>query len=149
MANAGGRAKFVIQPFKHNQQMDEEYANKTWQTLHNAIHEIHKQNASGLSFEELYCNAYNMVLHKFGDKLYQGLSDTITAHLRTVADQVQTTNDTEFLSELKDKWDKHKVSSIMQVPPSSGGMVSWICTIARTWPLPLAMTTTPVCDETS
>ena len=26
MANAGGRAKFVIQPFKHNQQMDEEYA---------------------------------------------------------------------------------------------------------------------------
>ena len=113
MANAGGRAKFVIQPFKHNQQMDEEYANKTWQTLHNAIHEIHKQNASGLSFEELYRNAYNMVLHKFGDKLYQGLSDTITAHLRTVADQVQTTNDTEFLSELKDKWDKHKVSSIM------------------------------------
>ena len=88
MANAG-RAKFVIQPFKHNQQMDEEYANKTWQTLHNAIHEIHKQNASGLSFEELYRNAYNMVLHKFGDKLYQGLSDTITAHLRTVADHVQ------------------------------------------------------------
>ena len=41
MANAGGRAKFVIQPFKHNQQMDEEYANKTWQTLSNAIHEIH------------------------------------------------------------------------------------------------------------
>ena len=113
MANAGGRAKFVIQPFKHNQQMDEEYANKTWQTLHNAIHEIHKQNASGLSFEELYRNAYNMVLHKFGDKLYQGLSDTITAHLRTVAEHVQTANDTEFLSELKDKWDKHKVSSIM------------------------------------
>ena len=112
MANAG-RAKFVIQPFKHNQQMDEEYANKTWQTLHNAIHEIHKQNASGLSFEELYRNAYNMVLHKFGDKLYQGLSDTITAHLRTVAEHVQTANDTEFLSELKDKWDKHKVSSIM------------------------------------
>ena len=113
MAANAGRAKFVIQPFKHNQQMDEEYANKTWQTLHNAIHEIHKQNASGLSFEELYRNAYNMVLHKFGDKLYQGLSDTITAHLRTVAEHVQTANDTEFLSELKDKWDKHKISSIM------------------------------------
>jgi len=113
MANASGRAKFVIQPFKHNQQMDEEYANKTWQTLHNAIHEIHKQNASGLSFEELYRNAYNMVLHKFGDKLYQGLTDTITAHLKTVAEEVQSANDTEFLNELKDKWDKHKISSIM------------------------------------
>ena len=31
------RNKFVIQPFKHNQQMDEEYANRTWQTLHDAI----------------------------------------------------------------------------------------------------------------
>jgi len=48
------RGKFVIQPFKHNQAMDEDYANRTWQTLHDAIHEIHRQNASGLSFEELY-----------------------------------------------------------------------------------------------
>ena len=31
------RSKFVIQPFKHNQQMDEDYANRTWQTLHDAI----------------------------------------------------------------------------------------------------------------
>jgi hypothetical protein len=58
------RSKFQIQPFKHNQQMDEDYANRTWQTLHDAIREIHRQNASGLSFEELYRNAYNMVLHK-------------------------------------------------------------------------------------
>ena len=28
------RSKFVIQPFKHNQAMDEDYANRTWQTLH-------------------------------------------------------------------------------------------------------------------
>ena len=40
------RGKFVIQPFKHNQQMDEEYANKTWQTLSNAIHEIHSPSLS-------------------------------------------------------------------------------------------------------
>ena len=77
------------------------------------IQEIHKQNASGLSFEELYRNAYNMVLHKFGDKLYSGLTDTITAHLKTVAEHVQSANDAEFLNELKDKWDKHKISSIM------------------------------------
>ena len=56
--------RFVIQPFKHAQTMDEDFANRTWQTLHDAIREIHRQNASGLSFEELYRNAYNMVLHK-------------------------------------------------------------------------------------
>jgi len=107
------RGKFVIQPFKHNQAMDEDYANRTWQTLHDAIHEIHRQNASGLSFEELYRNAYNMVLHKFGDKLYNGLTETITKHLQGVATKVIAANDDAFLSELKDKWDKHKLSSIM------------------------------------
>ena len=56
--------RFVIQPFKHTQQMDEDFANRTWETLHDAIREIHRQNASGLSFEELYRNAYNMVLHQ-------------------------------------------------------------------------------------
>ena len=112
MANAG-RAKFVIQPFKHTQQMDEDFANRTWQTLHDAIREIHRQNASGLSFEELYRNAYNMVLHKFGDKLYQGLESTITKHLQAVAKEIFEQNDESFMSELKDKWDKHKLSSIM------------------------------------
>ena len=112
-AMSAPRSKFVIQPFKHNQQMDEEYANRTWQTLHDAIREIHRQNASGLSFEELYRNAYNMVLHKFGDKLYNGLSDTITRHLQAIAAQVADANDELFLPELKDKWDKHKLSSIM------------------------------------
>ena len=107
------RSKFVIQPFKHNQAMDEDYANRTWQTLHDAIREIHRQNASGLSFEELYRNAYNMVLHKFGDKLYQGLESTITKHLQAVAKEIFEQNDESFMSELKDKWDKHKLSSIM------------------------------------
>ena len=107
------KSKFIIKPFQHNVQMDEEYANRTWQTLHEAIREIHRQNASGLSFEELYRNAYNMVLHKFGDKLYNGLSDTITRHLQAVAGQVADSNDERFRPELKDKWDKHKLSSIM------------------------------------
>lgn len=110
MAN---RSKFVIQPFKHNQQMDEEYANKTWKTLHDAIHEIHRQNASGLSFEELYRNAYNMVLHKFGDKLYSGLAETVTTHLRGVAAEIQGVSEDDFLGQLKEKWEKHKLSSIM------------------------------------
>jgi hypothetical protein len=34
--------------------MDPEYATKTWSLLSGAIMEIHRKNASGLSFEELY-----------------------------------------------------------------------------------------------
>ena len=50
---------------------------------------------------------------RFGDKLYAGLTETITSHLRAVAAEVVAANDEQFLLELKDKWDKHKLSSIM------------------------------------
>jgi cullin 3 len=44
--------------------------------------EIHNRNASTLSFEELYRNAYNLVLHKHGNLLYAGITDRLTVHLR-------------------------------------------------------------------
>ena len=55
--------------------------NSIWTLLKNAIQEIQKKNNSGLSFEELYRNAYTMVLHKHGEKLYNGLRDVVTDHL--------------------------------------------------------------------
>ncbi len=61
--------------------MDEKYVNNIWALLKNAIQEIQKKNNSGLSFEELYRNAYTMVLHKHGEKLYTGLRDVVTDHL--------------------------------------------------------------------
>jgi cullin 3 len=48
------KPKITIKPFRHQVQMDPNYAQNTWKLLKGAIHEIHKQNASGLSFEELY-----------------------------------------------------------------------------------------------
>jgi len=44
--------------------------------------EIHNRNASTLSFEELYRNAYNLVLHKHGNLLYEGITERLTVHLR-------------------------------------------------------------------
>ena len=61
--------------------MDEKYVNSIWALLKNAIQEIQKKNNSGLSFEELYRNAYTMVLHKHGEKLYTGLREVVTDHL--------------------------------------------------------------------
>ena len=87
-------------------QMDPNYAQNTWKLLKGAIHEIHKQNASGLSFEELYRNAYNMVLHKYGDMLYQGLKEVVDEHLSLVAKDVAMSVDENFLVELN-KVKKH------------------------------------------
>ena len=61
--------------------MDEKYVNNIWDLLKNAIQEIQRKNNSGLSFEELYRNAYTMVLHKHGETLYTGLREVVTEHL--------------------------------------------------------------------
>ena len=63
--------------------MDERYVEGIWNLLKNAIQEIQKKNNSGLSFEELYRNAYTMVLHKHGERLYNGLREVVTQHLES------------------------------------------------------------------
>ena len=48
------KKKFVIKTFKQPQQVDEAQAQRVWASLKAAIHQIHSQDASSLSFEELY-----------------------------------------------------------------------------------------------
>ena len=86
------------------------HADKTWKIIRDAIREINTRNPSGLSFEELYRNAYNMVLHKFGDKLYDGVRTEITAHLQQVSSKIEQAQGLEFLEELRVKWNNHNGS---------------------------------------
>jgi cullin 3 len=106
------KPKITIKPLRQVS-MDPAYAQKTWKLLKGAIHEIHKQNASGLSFEELYRNAYNMVLHKHGDILYFGLKEVVNDHLKGVATNVSVAIEENFLPELRKSWNDHKTSMLM------------------------------------
>lgn len=106
------KPKITIKPLRQVS-MDPAYAQKTWKLLKGAIHEIHKQNASGLSFEELYRNAYNMVLHKHGDILYNGLKEVVNEHLKGVAASVSSAIEENFLPELRKSWNDHKTSMLM------------------------------------
>ncbi|GMI87375.1 cullin 3, cullin 3A [Hibiscus trionum] len=101
------KRNFQIEAFKHRVVVDPKYAEKTWKILEHAIHEIYNHNASGLSFEELYRNAYNMVLHKFGEKLYSGLVTTMTAHLKEISKSIEVAQGALFLEELNRKWNDH------------------------------------------
>ncbi|WJX88059.1 Cullin-3A [Trifolium repens] len=101
------RKTFQIEAFKHKVVMDPKYPDKTWKILEDAIHEIYNHNASGLSFEELYRNAYNMVLHKFGERLYSGLVATMTVHLKDIAQSIEAAQGGSFLEELNRKWNDH------------------------------------------
>jgi hypothetical protein len=53
-----------------------------WHVLETALIEIHTKNASKLSFEELYRNAYKIVLKKKGDVLYEKVSSLEESWLR-------------------------------------------------------------------
>ncbi|KAJ4756829.1 Cullin family protein [Rhynchospora pubera] len=101
------RKNFKIEAFKHKVELDPKYAERTWKVLEHAIHEIYNNNASRLSFEELYRSAYNMVLHKYGDKLYSGLVATMTAHLNKIAKSVESAQGGLFLEKLNHKWADH------------------------------------------
>jgi cullin 3 len=110
---ANNKSKIKIKPFYPRMTMDPEYANNTWKLLQNAILEIYNKNASGLSFEELYRNSYNMVLHKHGDKLYDGLKQTVHDRLVEVCQKVVGVNDENLLQVLNEQWDDHTQSMLM------------------------------------
>ena len=54
-----------------------------------------------------------MVINKFGDRLYNGLVDTLTKHLQGVADKIEATQGESFLREIKQRWDHHNKSMQM------------------------------------
>ena len=90
-----------------------QYAEKTWAVLRDAICQINRRDASGLSFEELYRNAYNMVLHRHGDKLYRGLVEVTKEHLAGVASDVDAARGDTFAVTLEKKWREHQKSMSM------------------------------------
>src|ERR1700676_4465286 len=59
-----------------------------WQALRTAISNIFHGKSSKLRFEELYRNAYNLVLHKHGSTLYNGVIQTITQQLQHTKNQI-------------------------------------------------------------
>ena len=78
------------------------------------MQEIQKKNNSGLSFEELYRNAYTMVLHKHGERLYSGLKEVVTNHLENkVRGDVLASLNNNFLQTLNSSWNDHQTSMVM------------------------------------
>jgi cullin 3 len=95
--------------------IDDGYMNDIWsKSLKTAIQEIQKKNNSGLSFEELYRNAYTMVLHKHGEKLYTGTREVVIEHLiQKVRQDVIDSLNNNFLTTLNGSWNDHRTAMIM------------------------------------
>lgn len=101
--------KIVIKPYRQTMGMDLPRAQEIWASLRRAIDQIFSHDASSLSFEELHRNSYNLVLHKHGDLLYNGVVGVITEHLEATAEQVSVIPDDHLLPELQHRWQDHQV----------------------------------------
>jgi len=58
-------------------------------------------------------NAYNMILHKYGDKLYEGLRSVVQQQLRESSEKIINCNEEKFLEVLNEVWTDHKMSMLM------------------------------------
>lgn len=106
---------------------------QVWNVLAASLREIHTKNASQLSFEELYRNAYKLVLRKWGETLYEKVKELeanwltnetrprilaeispslLVRNSKTMATPM--TNETrvageKFLRALKEAWEDHNL----------------------------------------
>ena len=62
----------------------EECGNNLELELENSIQQILMKNKADFNHEELYRNAYTMVLYKHGEKLYNGVREVVTHHLESI-----------------------------------------------------------------
>ena len=77
------------------------------------LHVYKKVCCNKLRFDPSGRNAYNMVINKFGDYLYNGLVETLKKHLEGVAEKIASAQGELFLRELKLRWDHHNKSMQM------------------------------------
>ncbi|KAA0153828.1 hypothetical protein FNF29_02817 [Cafeteria roenbergensis] len=103
------RRKFVIKSFSAMNRYDGSQIQETWVNLRTAIESILGGLDCGkMSFEQLFRFAYNLVLHKHGRMLYDGVQKLIRAHLEsTVAPAVAGAPAEHVLAMLRDQWTQH------------------------------------------
>jgi cullin 3 len=97
---------FVLKPFKAPT-VDHEKALEYFSKLQQAIGKIHNKEVAQMSFEELHRFAYQLVLHKHGDMLYEGVTETVKKHLMRSADEVRCAPDELLLARVHGVWEAH------------------------------------------
>ena len=93
--------------------LNRDQALQHWNTIRDAIQKIYAQKASQLSYEELYRTAYNLVLHKHGEMLYDNVRKTTVEMLQPICQRLLSIPDEDLVKELTKVWDLEKYVIIM------------------------------------
>ncbi|MES1911436.1 MAG: hypothetical protein MHM6MM_003863, partial [Cercozoa sp. M6MM] len=84
-------------------------AEQTWQRLQRGLSGVQLGRASDISYADLYQNAYTLVLHKRGAKLYNGVSKVIQQRLESVHANLRVAEQTEeVLPSVLREWRLHQ-----------------------------------------
>lgn len=75
-----------------------------------AIEAIFGSKASDLSFQELHCATYNMVIQRQGETLYKAVCSSFKEHARAAALRLECCLDTQLLSIYIDSWRSHSIA---------------------------------------
>lgn len=81
-----------------------------WSSLSTAIHHILHQNASSLSFEELYRKAYTIVIKKHGGQLYDSIKIDVAKFLEECYGKLESKQDDELLDSVTKMWKDFEIS---------------------------------------
>ncbi|KAI8910426.1 Cullin, partial [Gorgonomyces haynaldii] len=104
------RRKLIRPPTKQN--VDDQ-----WESLKGGLMEMYNRNSTHLSFEQLYRNAYNLVLQKRGEFLYLEFKKLLQEHLQSGLSQIHPPKATSemdlFLRKLLDLWTQHLLDTEM------------------------------------
>lgn len=107
------KAKLNITNIPGLEKVDKSAAQQKWKTIEKAIDQIYQQNASQLSFQSLYTASYQIVLHKHGDILYDGVQQTLSNYIKDFRDVLLNKPEETFLNDLLAHWEKHRTAVTM------------------------------------
>jgi len=93
--------------------LNRDQAVQHWNTIRDAIQKIYAQKASQLSYEELYRTAYNLVLHKHGEMLYDNVRKTTVEMLQPITQKLTSIPDEDLVREINEIWELEKYVIIM------------------------------------
>lgn len=85
-------------------EFDQAQADTAWAFLNDGINKINEKQSFTLSYEELYRNAYYLILHRYGDMTYKNLTRALEQNITKYFQKLNSLQDEDFLIHLQNIW---------------------------------------------
>ena len=93
----------------NSREFADEQAFASWKLLDNAIDVMYAKQALSLSFEELYRNAYYLVLHRYGEMAYTNVRKAIERNMKKYFEKLLKVPEENFLTQILEIWKDAKI----------------------------------------